>query len=99
MRPSLTARDAGIGGLSMRDLLSAPSQCALSRRDDFQLLDQSVHLQRLSMSRDSSGRWRLWRQYRFEYSFDGVERRQGHVIMLGNVLQAVVTQERPQVLH
>jgi hypothetical protein len=72
---------------------------AASRRDDFQLLDQSVHLQRLSMSRDSSGRWRLWRQYRFEYSFDGVERRQGHVIMLGNVLQAVVTQERPQVLH
>ncbi len=72
---------------------------AASRRDDFQLLDQSVHLQRLSMSRDASGRWRLWRQYRFEYSFDGVERRQGHVIMLGNKLQAVVTQERPRVLH
>lgn len=70
-----------------------------SRRDDFQLLDQSVHLQRLSMSRDGGGRWHLWRQYRFEYSFDGVERRQGHVIMLGNKLQAVVTQERPRILH
>lgn len=72
---------------------------AASRRDDFQLLDQSVQLQRLSMSRDASGRWHVWRQYRFEYSYDGVERRQGHVIMLGNRLQTVVTQEKPRVLH
>lgn len=70
-----------------------------SARDDFQLLDQSVHLQRLSLSRDSEGRWRIWRQYRFDYSYDGVERRQGHVIMLGRQLQAVVINERPPVLH
>ena len=70
-----------------------------STRDDFQLLDQSVHLQRLSLSRDSEGRWRIWRQYRFDYSYDGVERRQGHVIMLGKQLQAVVGKERPPVLH
>lgn len=70
-----------------------------SSRDDFQLLDQSVHLQRLSLSRDSEGRWRVWRQYRFDYSYDGVERRQGHVIMLGKHLQAVVVNERPTVLH
>jgi hypothetical protein len=70
-----------------------------SQRDDFQLLDQSVHIQRMSLSRDQGGRWRIWRQYRFDYSFDGMERRQGHVIMLGKQLQSVVVSERPAVLH
>ncbi len=60
-----------------------------------QLLDETVSIQRLSASRDSEGRWRLWRQYRFEYSIDGVERERGHIIMLGNRLQAVVIAERP----
>ena len=70
-----------------------------SRRDDFQLLDQSVHIQRLSLSRDSQGRWRIWRQYRFDYSLDGTQRRQGHVIMLGKELQAVVVSDAGRVLH
>ena len=70
-----------------------------SERDDFQLLDQSVHIQRVSLSRDESGRWRIWRQYRFDYSFDGVERRQGVVIMLGKQLQAIVISERASTLH
>ena len=70
-----------------------------SQRDDFQLLDQSVHIQRLSLSRDQGGRWRIWRQYRFDYSSDGMERRQGHVIMLGKQLQSVVVSERPTVVH
>ena len=70
-----------------------------SAQDDFQLLDQSVHLQRMSLSRDEAGRWRIWRQYRFDYTFDGVERRQGHVIMLGKILQAVVISDRAQTLH
>ncbi|MBT4520978.1 MAG: DUF3301 domain-containing protein [Halieaceae bacterium] len=68
-------------------------------RDDFQLLDQSVHLQRFSLSRDEAGRWRVWRQYRFDYSFDGLERRQGNVIMLGKILQAVVVGEPDNTLH
>jgi len=70
-----------------------------SQRDDFQLLDQSVHMQRLSLSRDEAGRWRIWRQYRFDYSYDGVQRQQGHVIMLGKTLLAVVVSEHPSVLH
>lgn len=70
-----------------------------SKRDDFQLLDQSVHLQRLSLSRDGEGRWRVWRQYRFDYSLDGVERRQGHVFMLGRKLEAVIVSEQPRVVH
>jgi hypothetical protein len=70
-----------------------------SRRDDFQLLDQSVHIQRLSLSRDETGRWRIWRQYRFDYTFDGAERRQGFVIMLGKQLQSIVVSEREPTLH
>jgi len=69
------------------------------RKDDFQLLDQTVQIQRISLSRDPSGRWRIWRQYRFDYSYDGAERRQGNVIMLGKLLQAVVVAEPNRVLH
>lgn len=70
-----------------------------SARDDFQLLDQSVHLQRVSLSRDDTGRWRIWRQYRFDYSYDGVERRHGFVVMLGRQLQSIVVSERTHTLH
>lgn len=70
-----------------------------SARDDFQLLDQSVHMRRISLSRDETGRWRIWRQYRFDYSYDGVERRHGFVIMLGKQLQSIVVSERAQTLH
>ena len=70
-----------------------------ARRDDFQLLDQSVHLRRLSLSRDTHGRWRVWRQYRFDYSYDGVQRLQGFVVMLGNVQQSVLVREPSSTLH
>jgi len=70
-----------------------------SERQDFQLLDQTVHVQRLSLSRNDKGNWSIWRQYRFDYSYDGVERRQGHVIMLGKKLQAMVVSERSPTLH
>ena len=62
-------------------------------REGVQLLDQSVSIQRLSVSRDAGGTWRVWRQYRFEYTVDGQERERGHVIMLGNRLQALVMAE------
>jgi hypothetical protein len=70
-----------------------------SARDDFQLLDQSVHIRRVSLSRDEGGRWRVWRQYRFDYSHDGVERRQGFVTMLGKQLQSIMVSERTPTLH
>ncbi len=70
-----------------------------SKRDDFQLLDQTVHIQRISLSRNDRGRWCIWRQYRFDYSLDGLERRQGHVMMLAKKVQAVVVSEREPTLH
>jgi hypothetical protein len=69
------------------------------KADDYQLLDQAVHIRRLSLSRGQEGRWHVWRQYRFDYSYDGVERRQGHVIMLGKQLQAVVVSDGAPTLH
>ncbi|MEM9254687.1 MAG: DUF3301 domain-containing protein [Pseudomonadota bacterium] len=70
-----------------------------SRSGDFQLLDQSVHLRRISLSRDKAGRWRVWRQYRFDYSYDGAERRQGSVVMLGRRLESIVISEPDITLH
>ena len=62
---------------------------------DVQLLDQTVSLARVSLSRDRTGRWRIWRQYRFEYSRDGLERETGDIIMLGRRLEAVLLAESP----
>jgi hypothetical protein len=79
--------------------LAVKAVAKAGEQDDYQLLDQAVHIRRVSLSRDRQGRWRVWRQYRFDYSFDGVERRQGHVIMLGKNLQAVVISDQSRTLH
>ena len=68
-------------------LQSASGAC---QREDVQLLDQTVSISRLSLSRDERGHWRVWRQYRFEYSADGVTRQRGHVIMLGQRMQGLI---------
>jgi len=86
------------GAIRVREL-ALRAVARAGREDDFQLLDQSVHIQRVSLSRDDGGRWRVWRQYRFDYSYDGVERRQGFVIMLGRQLQSIVVSERERILH
>jgi Protein of unknown function (DUF3301) len=87
-----------LGAIRVREL-AVQAVGKAGQRDDFQLLDQAVHIRRISLSRDAAGRWRIWRQYRFDYSHDGVERRQGHVIMLGKQLQAVVVSEPAVTLH
>jgi len=87
-----------LGSIRVREL-AVQAVGRASRQDDFQLLDQAVHIRRISLSRDETGRWRIWRQYRFDYSYDGVERRQGYVIMLGKRLQAVVVSEPAHTLH
>lgn len=87
-----------LDAIRVRELALKAVQHA-GERDDFQLLDQSVHINRLSLSRDGRGRWRIWRQYRFDYSFDGVQREKGFVIMLGRYLQAVVVSEPNRTVH
>jgi hypothetical protein len=87
-----------LSAIRVRELaLQAVGRAA--KQDDYQLLDQSVHIRRFSLSRDETGRWRVWRQYRFDYTYDGVNRQHGHVIMLGRKLQAIVVSEPDRVLH
>ena len=87
-----------LGATRVRELAVQAVQRA-SRNGDFQLLDQSVHIRRVSLSRDATGRWRIWRQYRFDYSLEGVERRQGYVTMLGKQLQSILVAEQTPTLH
>lgn len=75
---------------------SARRECNLA---DVQLLDQTVQQNHISMSRDSSGRWRVWRRYRFEYSEDGVERHGGRLVMLGQKVTHVALDNVNTIIH
>jgi hypothetical protein len=66
---------------------------------EVQLLDQTVQLVRLSMSRDPSDRWRMWREYRFEYSDDGEARREGRLTLLGQRVIRVALETFNPIIH
>lgn len=83
-------------GMRVRELAIQAARRS-TEMSELQLLDQSVSSGRVSLSRDSDGRWRVWRQYRFEFSRDGINREKGQIIMLGQRLQAVVVSEPPTV--
>lgn len=77
-------------------IATAKRECRLC---DVQFLDQTVQLVKLSVSRDQNGHWRLWREYRFEYSDDGNTRREGRMSMLGpRVIQVAMETFNP-VIH
>lgn len=82
--------------IRVRELAIAAARRSTTQAD-VQLLDQTVSLARVSMSRDRGGHWRIWRQYRFEYSRDGLNRETGHIIMLGQRLEAVLVAESPTI--
>lgn len=48
-----------------------------------QLLDHSVVQNKLAFAKDSSGRWRLHREYLFDFTSTGEQRYSGRVIMQG----------------
>lgn len=83
-----------LSAMRVRELAIAAAERS-TQMADVQLLDQTVSLARVSLSRDRAGRWRIWRQYRFEYSHDGFERETGDIIMLGHRLEAVLLAESP----
>jgi hypothetical protein len=83
-------------GTRVRELAIAAARRS-TEMADVQLLDQSVALARVSLSRDRQGRWRVWREYRFDYSRDGLSREVGHIIMLGPRLEAVIVAEPPTI--
>lgn len=57
------------------------------RNQNLQLLDGTVALQRVSVMRSHRGHMTLRRTFLFAYSADGVERRTGFVITLGNRIE------------
>ena len=64
-----------------------------------QLLDQTVAQINLSMSRDNEDRWRVWREYSFEYSVDGINRNEGRLILLGNRPLRTALETSKPVIH
>lgn len=63
-----------------------------------QWLDQSVALSKIALRRAHDGRLRLWRQYRFEYSWHGEDRQQGSLALLGRELQWISAPQAPPTL-
>ena len=61
----------------------AASVCRAAR---VQLLDETVSLEKLALRRNRDGRLRLLRQYRYEYSRDGLERQPAALALLGGEL-------------
>jgi hypothetical protein len=55
-------------------------------RSGVQWLDHSVALARLGVRRASDGRLRVFRQYRFDYSWQGDDRQHGTLALLGREL-------------
>jgi len=64
-----------------------------------QLLDQTVQQIKLSMSRNAQSRWQFWREYRFDYSTDGVNRYEGRLVMLGHRLLRSALETSNPVIH
>jgi hypothetical protein len=64
-----------------------------------QLLDQTVQRIRISLSRDSNDQWLLWREFRFEYSMDGVNRHEGRLVILGYRLVRSALESFDPIIH
>lgn len=58
------------------------------KRQDWQLLDETVALRSLRLTRTTSG-LRLQRRYRFEFSPEGTARRRGELVMIGPRLTSI----------
>jgi hypothetical protein len=69
------------------------------KRCDVQLLDQTVHQAKLSLSRDDRDTWHVWREYRFEFTADGQTRSHGLVVMLGQRTIRVDMETFNSVIH
>lgn len=71
-----------VAAVKCKDLAvwAARRECRLN---DVQLLDQTVYQVWISLKRDGNDDWRIWRQYKFDYSVDGSNRHSGELVLLG----------------
>lgn len=77
-------------------IAAARRECRLF---DVQFLDHTVQLIKLSFTRDEIGQWRVWREYRFEYSDDGESRRRGRLSLLGQRVARISLETFNPVIH
>ena len=84
--------------LTVREIALKHSSRACQQQD-LQLLDGSVHLSGLSLTRCPNQRRCLRRRYRFAYSSDAVSRSNGVTIMLGDHLESIVFSTPPKSLE
>lgn len=70
-----------LDSLRARELATGISRAACQRHD-LQFLDQTVALVRIGLRRTANG-LRLRRVYRFDFSEEGVGRRNGYLILVG----------------
>ena len=61
-------------------------------------LDQSVHATGISLRRNEDGRLGFERTFRFDYSYDGVERHSGRLALRGEQLVSFVGPVKPSVV-
>lgn len=59
-------------------------------------LDQSVQATGLRLRRDDQGRLGFQRSFRFDYSYDGVQRHTGKLVLHGTRLVSLVGPTRPE---
>ena len=61
-------------------------------------LDQSVHAAGIRLRRNEDGRLGFERTFRFDYSYDGVERHSGRLVLRGERLVSFVGPVKPTVV-
>lgn len=74
-------------GARARELAVSISKAAC-QKEGYQLLDDSVYLQRIGLRWTACG-LRFRRMYRFEYSVEGTLREAGYILLLGSQLESV----------
>jgi hypothetical protein len=74
-----------LDSLRAREIATEICKAACSQRE-LQFLDQTVALRRLGLAWKSEG-MRIRRVYRFDFSEEGVGRRNGYLVMRGLVLE------------
>jgi hypothetical protein len=72
-----------------RALLLGKRAC---ERDGLLFLDETVECVALGVARDADGRMALRRTYRFEFSDNGNNRRNGSIVMLGGEVESFYTE-------
>ena len=77
-------------------VVAARRECG---RFGVQFLDRTAGLIRLSMSRDQDDRWRMWREYRFEYATDGEQRFKGRLTILGPRVINITLETFTPIIH